>query len=158
MLKKTVVIPSKKFALNVVTNIAVEICQDVEMSTRRANEAEVMCIPVFDQHMREIAKGYEYEPTIYHIFSRIEDGTWILHKAMFYLWFKGNIETFKKLTGTTAEFKRVVLGFENMNSYVLKYKELFKNGKGEFLSTDDVVKEADLLWTEYKAQQLSLFD
>lgn len=150
-------IPSKKFSLNVVTCIAAEICQDVTMSVREANESEVMCIPLFDEHMKQIADGYEYEPTIYQIFSRNENGVWVLHKSMFYLWFKKNIPTFKKLSNVTPEFRRVVRSFENMNGYVIKYKELFKNGKGDYLTTDDLVKESDMLWSDYKAEQMELW-
>lgn len=158
MLKNKHKVPSPKFSLSVVTSIAMEIAKDSEMSTRQANESEVMCIPIFDKHMSEIAKDYDYEPTIYHIFSRNDEGIWILHKSMFYLWFKKNIPTFKKLSKVTPQFRRAVESFENMNSYVIKYKELFKTPDGRFLNSDDVVKEADLLWSEYKAQQMQLFE
>ena len=156
MLKNNDFIPSVEFSLNVITRIAKEIASDVQMNTRLANEKERMCIPIFDNHMKRIASGYAYEPTIYFIFSRNDDGQWILHKSMFYLWFKKNVPTFKKLSNVSNEFKSAVSDFENMNSYVMKYKELFKNGKGEYLDSDDVVREADLLWSEYKAQQLQL--
>jgi hypothetical protein len=127
------------------------------LSARLANTDEVESVAVFERHMKDIApERYVYSPYLLHIFSRNDDGKWVFHKGMFYLWFKKNVDLFSKLSGVPAEFTRAVESYQNMNSYLLKHKEMVESRSDTGMTTDDIVKESDMLWAEYKAVQLDL--